>query len=280
MNAPPLTKLLAADRTRWPLVMGILNVTPDSFSDGGRLADVGAAVAAGVAMVAAGAAVIDVGGESTRPGSLPVSEAEQVARTRPVIAAIAAAAAGVIVSIDTTRAAVAAAAIAAGATVVNDVSAGRDDPAMFAAVADANADLILMHMQGTPATMQDAPAYADVAAEVAAFLADRCAAAVAAGVRPDRLLVDPGIGFGKTVDHNLTLLRHLGRLAGGRPVVVGASRKGFIGGVTGEPVGDRTYGTAATVAWAAAHGAAVVRVHDVRQMARVVAMTRAVRDAP
>ena len=281
MPVPRLTDLLTAAGPRgWPLVMGVLNVTPDSFSDGGRHGTVADAVAAAAAMAAGGAAVIDVGGESTRPGSLPVPEAEQIARTEPVVRGIVAAGLGVAVSIDTTRAAVASAAVAAGATVVNDVSGGRDDPALLPAVAAANVDLILMHMRGTPATMQLDPAYADVVADVSAFLAERAHAARAAGVDGGRLLLDPGIGFGKTVEHNLRLmqaLRLLSRL--GPPVVVGTSRKGFIGRVTGEPVGDRQFGTAATVAWAAMAGAAVVRVHDVAAMARVVAMTRAIRNA-
>ncbi len=277
--ASRLTDVLS-DADRWPIVMGILNVTPDSFSDGGRHPSVAAAVAAAAEMADAGASIIDVGGESTRPNSLPVPEAEQVARVVPAIAAIRNARTPVIISVDTTRSAVAAAALAAGATVVNDVSGGRDDPDMLPLVASTGADVILMHMRGTPATMQDNPMYADVLAEVSAFLAERLAAAVAAGIAPDRVLLDPGIGFGKTTDHNLRLMRGLPQIAAlGRPVVLGTSRKGFIGRVTGEPVTDRTFGTAATVAWGAANGAAVVRVHDVRPMARVVAMIRAIRDA-
>ena len=259
--------------------MGVLNVTPDSFSDGGRTVTISAAVAAAIEMSAAGAGIIDVGGESTRPGSLPVPDDEQLARVVPVIRGIHNAGLPVIISVDTTRSAVAAAAVAAGATVVNDVSAGRDDPALLPLVAATGVDLILMHMRGTPATMQANPVYADVVAEVSAFLTDRLAAAEAAGVNPARVLFDPGIGFGKTTDHNLRLLRALPHLAAlGRPVVTGTSRKGFIGRITGEPIHDRTYGTAATVAWAATHGAAVVRVHDVGPMARVVTMVRALRE--
>ena len=270
---------LLADRRTWPRLMGVLNVTPDSFSDGGRHATADAAVAAAVEMAAAGADLIDIGGESTRPGSLPVPDAEQVARVVPVVRGIVAAGFPVVVSVDTTRAAVAAAALDAGATVVNDVSAGRDDPGLLAVVARARADLILMHMRGTPATMQDDPAYSDVVAEVTAFLVDRVAAAAAAGIAVERLLVDPGIGFGKTVEHNLRLMRALPCLAAiGRPVVLGTSRKGFIGRITGEPVHDRAFGTAATVAWAATQGVAIVRVHDVGPMGRVLAMTRALRD--
>ena len=263
----------------WPRIMGILNVTPDSFSDGGQFTGVMAAASAAVEMAAAGAVLIDVGGESTRPGSLPVPDAEQIARVVPVIRAIHNARLGVVISVDTTQSTVAAAALAAGATVVNDVSAGRDDPAMLPLVAATGADVILMHMRGTPATMQDAPVYADVVGEVSDFLTRRLAAAVSAGVDADRVLFDPGIGFGKTTEHNLQLMRGLPLLANlGRPIVVGTSRKGFIGRVTGEPVDDRAFGTAATVAWAAARGAAIVRVHDVGPMARVTAMTRAIRD--
>ncbi len=261
--------------------MGILNVTPDSFSDGGlHTASVAEAVAAASAMATAGAMIIDVGGESTRPGSLPVAEAEQLRRVIPAIHAIRNAGLPVIISVDTTRSSVAAAAVAAGATVVNDISAGLDDPAMLPTVAATGADVVLMHMRGTPATMQDAPVYDDVLSEVSTFLLDRLSAARAAGVDPGRVLLDPGIGFGKTTDHNLRLMRGLPHLVAlGPPVVLGTSRKGFIGRITGEPVDDRTYGTAATVAWGAMAGVAVVRVHDVGPMARVIAMTRAIRDA-
>jgi dihydropteroate synthase len=260
--------------------MGILNVTPDSFSDGGRHPSVTAAVTSATDMVAAGAVLIDVGGESTRPGSLPVPDDEQIARVVPVVLGIRNAGVQAIISVDTTRSAVARAALAAGATVVNDVSAGLDDPAMLPLLAETGADIVLMHMQGTPATMQDSPAYDDVVAEVSAFLTERLVAAVAAGIDPARVLFDPGIGFGKTTDHNLCLMRALPRLVAlGRPVLLGTSRKGFIGRVTGEPVSDRTFGTAATVAWAATHGVAVVRVHDVGPMVRVAAMVRAIREA-
>ena len=261
---------------RETLVMGVLNVTPDSFSDGGRFAAPDAAVAQAEAMAAAGAAMIDVGGESTRPGSLPVAADEQIARVVPVIRRIAELA--VTISIDTTSAAVAQAALDAGAAVVNDISAGRDDPALLPLVARHKAPVILMHMQGTPATMQDAPTYRDVVVETIAFLRDRAAAAQAAGVELTRILLDPGIGFGKTMEHNLTLLRRQGDLLSlGRPLVIGTSRKGFIGKITGEAEpARRLFGTAASVALAVANGAAVVRVHDVGPMAQVVKMTRAI----
>ena len=261
------------------LVMGVLNVTPDSFSDGGRFANEDAAVARAEAMVAEGAQMIDVGGESTRPGSQPVAADEQIRRVVPVIRRIAQL--PVTISIDTTRAAVAEAALEAGAAVVNDISAGRDDPAMLPLVARRRCPVILMHMQGTPATMQAAPTYSDVVLEVAGFLIERTAAAVAAGVERERVLIDPGIGFGKAQEHNLALLRRQRELidAVGRPAVIGTSRKGFIGRITGvdEP-SRRLFGTAATVAWAVANRAAVVRVHDVEAMKQVVTMTRAIVD--
>ncbi len=267
---------------RRPLVMGVLNVTPDSFSDGGALADVSAALAAARAMADAGADLIDVGGESTRPGSMPVAPAEQVRRVVPVVAAIRDAGLAVTLSVDTTRADVAAAALDAGADVVNDVSAGRDDAALLPLVAARGVPIVLMHMRGTPATMQHDPQYVDVTAEVIAFLRGRAAAARAAGVDDALVLLDPGIGFGKTAAHNLTLLRDTTRIARetGRPLLVGASRKGFIGKTIGEPDPlRRAFGTAATVAWAVANGAAVVRVHEVGEMAQVVRMTRSIATA-
>ncbi len=258
--------------------MGILNVTPDSFSDGGKFTTIDSAVTRAKQMVADGADWIDVGGESTRPGSMPVAEAEQVARVVPVIAAIRAIMA-ISISIDTTRARVAEAALDAGATVVNDISAGRDDPALLPLVAGREVPMILMHMQGTPATMQKNPVYGDVVTEVRNFLFDRLSYAKTIGIDPADVLLDPGIGFGKTVSHNLQLLNRLSELQSlGCPLVVGTSRKGFIGAVTGE-TGDRLFGTAATVAWAAANGAAIVRVHDVAAMSSVVKMVRAMRDA-
>jgi dihydropteroate synthase len=237
------------------LVMGVLNVTPDSFSDGGRWFDRAAAVERGLAMAEEGADVVDVGGESTRPGAAPVDEAEELRRVVPVVEALAGA---VRVSVDTTKPAVAEAAVAAGATIVNDVSASLHDVA-----ATAGAGYVAMHMQGEPRTMQDDPHYDDVVAEVAAFLADRTEAARAAGV--EEVWVDPGIGFGKTVDHNLSLLRHLRLLAPeGAALLVGTSRKSFLGRLTGgADADDRLEGSLATAVWAAVQGAGMVRVHDV-----------------
>jgi dihydropteroate synthase len=256
--------------------MGVLNVTPDSFSDGGRFATTDAAVAQAEAMVEAGASVIDVGGESTRPGSLPVAADEQISRVVPVIGRIANL--SVTISIDTMRAAVAEAALDAGAALVNDISAGRDDADMLPLIARRGVPVVLMHMQGTPLTMQDAPSYRDVVAETAAFLRERVAAAQAAGVELSHILLDPGIGFGKTMDHNLELLRRQREfLQLGRPIVIGVSRKGFIGRITGEvEPSKRLFGTAASVTLAIANGAAIVRVHDVGPMVQVARMARAI----
>jgi dihydropteroate synthase len=237
------------------LVMGILNVTPDSFSDGGRWPGRDAAVARAMEMIAEGADVVDVGGESTRPGAEPVDEATERRRVVPVVEALAP---HVRVSVDTTKAAVAEAAIAAGATLVNDVSATLAEVA-----AAGGAGWVAMHMQGEPRTMQVDPQYDDVVAEVTAFLAERAGAAEAAGVR--EVWIDPGIGFGKTVDHNLSLLRHLRTLVNtGWPVAVGTSRKSFLGRLTGGAgAEDRLEGSVATAVWAADQGASMVRVHDV-----------------
>lgn len=263
--------------------MGIVNVTPDSFSDGGQFLDAGRAVAHGLELAGAGAAVIDVGGESTRPGSQPVPADEQRRRIVPVIRRLAAEASErVAISVDTADATVAAAALDAGATVVNDITAGRD-PEMLPVVADAGAGYVFMHMQGTPATMQIEPQYVDVVAEVGAFLAERRDAALEAGIPAAELMADPGLGFGKTVAHNLRLLARLGDIvaAAGVPVLVGPSRKGFIGVVGGRP-GDplpadrREDGTLATVVWALDHGASMVRVHDVAPAVEAVRLLRAV----
>lgn len=270
--------LAAHPRSRRPLVVGVLNVTPDSFSDGGRYLNPAAAVERVRAMADGGADWIDCGAESTRPGADPVPADEQIRRLTPVFDAVAALGDRVIFSVDTTRAAVAEAALDAGFQVVNDVSAGRDDPGLLPLVSRRRKSLVLMHMQGTPRTMQAAPKYADVTNEVVAFLRERLAAAVEVGIDPARVVLDPGIGFGKTARHNLELLNRLDEVVAiGRPVLVGTSRKRFIGEVTGVDAPDqRTFGTAATVAWAVARGAAAVRVHDVTEMAQVVRMTAAI----
>jgi dihydropteroate synthase len=267
------------DPHRPTLVMGVLNVTPDSFSDGGRFAGCDAAVAHALEMVEAGATLIDVGGESTRPGSQPVPEDEQVRRVVPVIEEIVHRGAPALVSIDTTRATVARAALDAGAALVNDISAARDDAGMLPLIAQRSIPIVLMHMKGTPATMQVDPTYDDVTRETLDFLRDRVVAAEGVGVAPHRVLIDPGIGFGKTMAHNLELLRRQRELTTlGRPVVIGTSRKGFIGRITNEPEpARRLLGTAACVAWSVANGAAVVRVHDVGAMSQVVRMTEAIR---
>jgi dihydropteroate synthase len=253
------------------LVMGVLNVTPDSFSDGGRFRDAAAAVRAGRDLFARGAAIVDVGGESTRPGSEPVAVHEELERVLPVLEGLR----GLPLSVDTRHAAVAARALEAGACLVNDVTAGRDSE-MFPLAARTGAGLILMHMRGDPATMQDDPRYDDVVAEVEAYLLERAAAAEASGVARDSILIDPGIGFGKTLEHNLELLRALPRLAGhGYPVLVGVSRKRFLGELTDRPVGDRRDATTAAVTLCALSGAAVVRVHDAEAALDSVRVARA-----
>ena len=260
------------------LVMGIVNVTPDSFSDGGLHPGADDAVAHGLRLAAEGADILDIGGESTRPGSDPVPPDEELERILPVVAGLREAApAGVALSVDTRRPQVAQAAIDAGASIVNDVTAAAD-PAMLEVARDAGAGLVLMHMLGEPKTMQDDPTYVDVVAEVRDFLARRLGAAVAAGLERDRLCVDPGIGFGKTLAHNLALLHDIEAFEQLRvPVLVGASRKGFIGQLTGvDDPAERVEGTAGAVAWCAAHGVDVVRVHDVLQMARVVRVVDAI----
>lgn len=246
-----------------PAVMGIVNVTPDSFSDGGRFLDPGAAVAHGLALVAAGAVILDVGGESTRPGAEPVAEAEELRRVLPVVAQLAAEA-GVPVSIDTSKAGVATAALDAGAVIVNDVTAATRDDQMLPAVAAAGAGVVLMHMQGDPRTMQAAPVYGDVVVEVGDFLADRVTRARDAGIEPGAICVDPGFGFGKTAAHNLALLARLDEMVErvDVPVLVGTSRKSFIRAVLGDGEHARDDGTLATVVWAVDRGARIVRVHD------------------
>jgi dihydropteroate synthase len=229
-------------------------------------------------MALAGAEIIDIGGESTRPGAIPVDDDEQIRRVIPVLKGLSRDRPPVVFSIDTTRAAVARAALDAGADIVNDISAGRDDSNMFSLVARRRVPIILMHMLGEPATMQHAPAYDDVTAEVSGFFNERVIAAGIHGIEVERILLDPGIGFGKTVEHNLTLLKRLMELTVlGRPLVVGTSRKSFIARITGESeASNRLFGTAASVAWSVANGAGVVRVHDVEPMAMVVKMIRAI----
>ena len=254
------------------LVMGILNVTPDSFSDGGRYSTRSSALSHARRMHADGADLIDIGGESSRPGSEPVSEAEELRRVIPVVRALARR--GVRVSVDTTKPAVADAACDAGAVMLNDITAA----ALVEVAARRRRSLLLMHMQGSPRTMQKAPAYRDVVREILTFLRRAAKRALDAGVRRDRILVDPGIGFGKTVDHNLEILR---RLAEFRrldfPLAVGTSRKAFIGHVLGRPVNERLAGTMATVAVAVLRGAALVRVHDVREARDVVRVAERLR---
>jgi dihydropteroate synthase len=244
------------------VVMGVVNVTPDSFSDGGAFLELEAAVAHGEALCADGADLLDVGGESTRPGAAPVAAEEELRRTQPVVARLAAA--GARVSIDTSKLAVARAALDAGADYVNDVTAFRADPDLAALTAERGATCCLMHMRGEPRTMQDDPRYDDVVADVKAFLEERLAFAVAEGVPEERVELDPGIGFGKTDAHNLELLRRLDEIVAlGRPVVIGTSRKAFLGRLTGRAVTDRVAGTIATNVMAFERGARVFRVHDV-----------------
>jgi dihydropteroate synthase len=245
-------------------LMGVVNVTPDSFSDGGHYLDCAAAVAHGIELEREGATILDIGGESTRPGAMPVPADDELRRVIPVIEGLVSAQSAAKISIDTSKAAVAAAALDAGATLVNDVTALRGDPRMAQLVAERDAELCLMHMLGDPRTMQLDPHYEDVVDEVKAFLQERMTAAITAGVAETRILLDPGIGFGKTVAHNLELLRRLEVLVGlGRPVVIGTSRKSFLGRLTGREVDDRIAGTIATNVLAYERGARVFRVHDV-----------------
>jgi dihydropteroate synthase len=261
-----------------PWLLGIVNVTPDSFSDGGRFLDPAAAVAQGRALIAEGADCLDVGGESTRPGAAPVTAAAECERVVPVIAALAAAG-PTPVSVDTSKAAVAAAACAAGATCINDVTAGTGDPGLLDVAASTGAALVLMHMQGTPRTMQQAPHYDDVVDDVRRYLEARLEAARRAGVRDAQLLVDPGLGFGKTLAHNLALQRHLDALhALGRPVLLGPSRKSFLGALLDAPVDARLEGTLAACVAAVLAGAAALRVHDVGPTRRAVRVATAIRD--
>lgn len=263
---------LALDR---PLLMGVLNVTPDSFSDGGRYLERGAALERAQRMVEEGADIVDVGGESTRPGARPVSEEEELARVLPVLAALRDL--PVPVSVDTRRPRVMREAIAAGASMVNDVEA-LEAPGALEAVAAADCAVCLMHKQGDPATMQENPVYADVVGEVKAYLAARIASALAAGIARNRIVADPGFGFGKTAAHNLALLARLGEFADlGVPIAAGLSRKSTLGAITGRPVGERLAASLAAALLAAQAGAAILRVHDVRETRDALAVWLAVR---
>jgi dihydropteroate synthase len=257
-----------------PVVMGIVNVTPDSFSDGGLWLDPARAIDHARRLVADGAGILDIGGESTRPGAGPVAAEEQLRRVVPVFEGLRGIDARL--SIDTTKASVAEAAVEAGADIVNDVTALRDDPDLAGVCADKGVHVCLMHMLGEPRTMQDDPHYDDVVDDIKAFLEERLRYAVDEGIAEDRVWLDPGIGFGKTVDHNLTLLGRLDELAAiGRPIVVGTSRKGFIGKISGQEIEGRVPGTIATNVIALANGAEVFRVHDVAAVAQALQLAAA-----
>jgi len=259
--------------------MGVLNVTPDSFSDGGRFLDLDAAVTHACTLAEEGADLIDIGAESSRPGAEPVGEEEEIRRLIPVVEKVCRRVA-VPVSVDTTKARVARLALQAGAAIINDVSALRGDPHMGSVAAETGAGLVLMHMHGNPHTMQQAPSYRDVIGEVRQFLSERTQVAQETGIDPAQILLDPGIGFGKNLEHNLALLAQLPKLATlGYPILIGVSRKAFIGQVLGHPIGERIMGTAAAVAVAVLNGARVVRVHDVRQIRDVVTMVEAIHGA-
>ena len=259
------------------LVMGIVNVTPDSFSDGGMFEDVDAAMKHGLQLLEEGADVLDIGGESTRPGSDPVDEDEERARVLPVLEGLRREAPEALLSVDTRKAAVAHEALAAGADVVNDIGAGTD-PEMFGVVASTKAGMVLMHMRGEPQTMQADPHYEDVVTEVRGFLAERFEVAVAAGIGSDRLCIDPGIGFGKNLAHNVALLRSIGSFRElGVPVLVGVSRKRFIGELSGaDDPADRLEGSVAAAVWCASQGVEMVRVHDVGPTVRALRVVDAI----
>jgi dihydropteroate synthase len=258
------------------VVMGVVNVTPDSFSDGGRFYSTSAAIAHGRELAADGAMILDVGGESTRPGAAAVGVEEERRRVLPVIEGLIAAGVSAQISIDSSKAAVVQAALDAGATLVNDVTALRSAPEIAASVATAGARLSLMHMRGDPRTMQDDPRYDDVVSDVKAFLEERMAFAIAEGIAEERLILDPGIGFGKTVAHNLELLARLSEIVAlGRPVLIGTSRKSFLGRLTGRDVGDRLAATIATNVLAFERGARIFRVHDVAPVADALTVTAA-----
>ncbi len=278
-SAPVLMRAgepLARQARRKTLVMGVLNITPDSFFDGGEITDAAAALARAREQIAHGASVLDIGGESSRPGADPVSQETELARVLPALEAVREL--GVPVSVDTWRAETARKALGAGAAMINDITALQGDPAMAGVIADAGAECVLMHMRGTPKTMQREPRYDDVIDDIRAFFEERMARAMQEGVPEAAIWLDPGFGFGKTVTHNLQLLRRLNEFHQlGRPLLVGTSNKSTIGAVLNAPAHDRTEGTAATVAYAIAQGANAVRVHDVKTMARVAAMCDAIR---
>ena len=275
MTYPEFEKWLK-DSDRVPLVMGVLNVTPDSFSDGGKFATPSAAVARAHEMISQGATLIDIGGESTRPGAARISAQEQIQRIIPVIEQLKNC--GALLSVDTTRAAVARAAINAGAHLINDISGGLDDPGMLKCAAELSVPIVLMHTRGQPANMQTMTDYVDVTAEVIDHLAGRKQAAIEAGIAAHRVLLDPGIGFAKTMGHNLILLKRLQEFKRlNQPLLLGTSRKSFIGKITGEDEPSRRlFGTAATISWCVTNGAAIVRVHDVAEMVKVVGMSQAI----
>jgi len=265
------------DFTRRTLIMGILNVTPDSFFDGGRRNSAVQAIADGVAMAAAGADIIDIGGESTRPGAQPVSQAEELARVLPVVRGLRREV-GLPISIDTYKSNIARAALEAGADIVNDISALRFDPAMTSLLAAEKVPVVLMHMQGTPRTMQAEPRYADVTREVRDFLAAQLYEIMDGGIAREMIILDPGIGFGKTIDHNLQLLRTLPVLAAlGQPLLVGVSRKAFIGKILNLEAADRLEGSLAAAVAAVLAGANILRVHDVAETSKALGVTDAIR---
>lgn len=269
------------DLTHRGLIMGVLNVTPDSFSDGGRFFDPSAAIARGLVMVQEGADILDIGGESTRPGATPVEAEEELRRILPVIRGLRKQS-RIPISIDTMKARVAAAAVEAGADIINDISGLQHDPEMARVAAESEAGLVIMHLRGTPRTMQQEPEYTDVVAEVCEHLRAAGSAAMAAGVAVDRLVFDPGIGFGKTMEHNLALLRSLPSFQiYGRPVLLGVSRKSFIGRLLGntDPL-SREAPTIALTAWARQHGVRILRVHAVKENAQALRMMEAILHAP
>jgi dihydropteroate synthase len=260
------------------LVMGTLNLTPDSFYDGGRYPTEAAAIAQALRMVAEGADIIDIGGESSRPGAWPVSVAEERERVIPVIEGIQKRS-DILLSVDTTRAAVATEAIEAGASIVNDISALRFDPKMASVVVDRGVFIVLMHMKGRPETMQKSPFYSDPVEEIKAFLAERIEVAISAGIPTDKIIIDPGIGFGKRLSDNLAIIRGLPRFSAlGAPILVGLSRKSFLGDILNLPTEERLEGTIAANAIAILNGADIIRVHDVKEGRRTADVVRALRD--